>query len=196
MGNKKINIYIDESGDTGIKFDEGSSEFFVVSLLFIKDEELSKIEKILKSIVDNLVIYPKELKFSDTSFKNKIIFYNMIKNVDFKANIFIYKKHIKRNFYYFIKWSLENIIIKPDTTYIITIDGIDENKFTSNDIKNIKLLFRLCKTKILFLDSKKNIFLQFSDMLAGLVHSIYKGKVDYEGSLKAIKHKIRITQIE
>ncbi len=30
-------IFIDDSGDTGIKFDRGSSRFFVISLLIFDD---------------------------------------------------------------------------------------------------------------------------------------------------------------
>lgn len=194
MNNKKINIYIDESGDIGVKFDEGSSRFFVVSLLCVKNNERSKAETLLNSIIDNLNIYPKELKFSDTSFKNKCVFFNKIKHLDFSAYIFVFKKQEQKDFYYFIKQSLENIKIEPDVRYVITIDGIDSNKFTSSNIRNIRNMFK--KTTVTFLDSRKSIFLQLSDMLAGLVHSFYKNKKDYEKFLKLIKNKIKITQIE
>lgn len=194
MDNRKINIYIDESGDTGVKFDKGSSVFFVVSLLCIKYDDHIKTEKMLKGIVDSLNIYPKELKFSDTSFRNKGLFFNKIKNLDFMAHIFVFKKRTQKDFYYFIKNSLENIRIEPDIRYIITIDGIDSSKFTGSNIRNIRAMFK--KTTLTFLDSRKCIFLQLSDMLAGLVHSFHKNKKDYEKFLIMIGHKIKITQIE
>jgi coenzyme F420-reducing hydrogenase delta subunit len=196
MNNKKINIYVDESGDTGIKFNKGSSELFIVSFLYVNNSELEKIEQILKEIIHDLDIYPKELKFSSTSFKNKTLFLNRIKNLNFKAEIFVYKKYNKNGFYHFIKQSLENITIHPETTYKIIIDGIDDNKLTTNNIKNIKTLFKELKPKIIFLDSRKSLFLQLSDMLAGLVHSIYKNKEDYNVLLKKLKDKVKITQIE
>jgi len=84
----------------------------------------------------------------------------------------------------------------PEITYKIIIDGIDDNKLTANNIKNIKTLFKELKPKIIFLDSRKSLFLQFSDMLAGLVHSIYKNKEDYNVLLKKLKDKVKITQIE
>jgi hypothetical protein len=194
MNNKKIHIYIDESGDTGVKFDKGSSEFLVVSLLCIKNDYQIKTEKILKNIIDSLNIYPKELKFSDTSFKNKDLFFSKVKDLDFIAYIFVFKKNTKQDFYYFIKHSLENMNIEPHTRYMITIDGVDGNKFTGSNIRNIKTLFK--KTTVNFLDSRKSIFLQLSDMLAGLVHSFYRNKKDYEKILRLLKDKIKITQIE
>jgi hypothetical protein len=168
--------------------------FFVVSLLIINNENLFEIEKTLKDIVDSLNIYPKELKFSDTSFRNKGLFFSKIKDLDFMAYIFVFKKNMKQDFYYFIKNSLENIRIEPDIRYIITIDGIDSSKFTGSNIRNIRAMFK--KTTLTFLDSRKSIFLQLSDMLAGLVHSFHKNKRDYEKFLILIGHKIKITQIE
>ena len=71
MQNKKIHIYIDESGDTGIKFDEGSSKLFVVSLLCVKNEILDKTENQLKKIT-NEQTNQNMLMFCNTNIMHKI----------------------------------------------------------------------------------------------------------------------------
>lgn len=76
----------------------------------------------------------------------------------------------------------------------IVIDGLDKNKVTDNDIKSIRHTLKGIKVKIIFTDSKKDIFLQLSDMLAGLAHSVEKGKNDYNNSLKTLANKVKITR--
>jgi hypothetical protein len=73
---------------------------------------------------------------------------------------------------------------------------MDKNKISSNNIKTIRGIFKGIKVKIYFADSRKNIFLQLSDMLAGLIHSFFKENLNYKTSIKTLKNKIKITQVE
>ncbi len=99
--NKKVNIYIDESGDTGVKFDKGSSRFFVVSLLIINNENLFKTENVINKIKDILNIKQKELKFSQISFNKKFSFYHKIKGVNFSGHVFIYNKKTQGRIFFY-----------------------------------------------------------------------------------------------
>lgn len=196
MNNRKVNIYIDESGDTGIKFSEGSSRFFIVSLLIINNEDVSKTEGIINKIKDTLNMKQKELKFSQTPFNKKFSFFKKIKKVDFIAHVFIYNKIVQQNFSWYISQSLKYLKFDDIKNIKITIDGLDKNKLTGDNIKTIGNIYKGIRVKIIFEDSKKNILLQFSDMLAGLVNSTNKNKMDYKVLLKMIENKIKITQIE
>ena len=196
MNNKKINIYIDESGDTGIKFEKGSNNFFVVSLLIINNESLFETENVVNRIKDSLNIKQKELKFSQTPFNKKFSFFNKIKKIDFLGHIFIYKKKNQQKFSWFIIHSLKHLDFENIKNIKITIDGLDKNKLSDDDIKTIKNTYKGIRVKIIFEDSRKNILLQLSDMLAGLINSTNKNKSDYGVLLKIIEHKIKITRIE
>ena len=108
----------------------------------------------------------------------------------------IYKKRIQKDFSWFIINSIKHLEVKFIKDIKITVDGLDKNKISNDNIKIIRNIFKGYKIKISFEDSKKNILLQLSDMLAGLIHSIYKDKSDYKVLLKIINNKIKITQIE
>jgi hypothetical protein len=193
---EKLYIYIDESGDTGIKFDKGSSRFFVLALVHIKDTNLQKIYQELFNIILSLKINSEELKFSKTSFKNKRLFFKNIKKLDFIADIFIFNKQMKKDYSYYVLKCVNSLNINSKFKEIlVTIDGIDENILTHQDVKQIKKVFK-SKVKIIFCNSIKNIFLQLADMLAGLIHSIYKDKNDYITMLKNVEGKIKITHIK
>lgn len=87
--NKKCVIYIDESGDTGIKTDKGSSLYFIISLVLVDHDESLKIKEQLFNIINKLNIKPKEIKFSKTSFKNKILFL-IIYKISILSHMFLY----------------------------------------------------------------------------------------------------------
>ena len=188
----KLYLYIDESGDTGIKFEKGSSVLFVLSIVIILEKNDTKLNTIFKK----LNLDSREIKFSKTSFKNKMLFFEGLKNLDFESEVFVFKKKRKINYMDYISVALNYTALHTKTKEVlITIDGLSENVIKNSDIKNIKLITKV-KTKIIFIDSTKSIFLQLSDMLAGLVHSIYKDKNDYNFLLQRLKHKVKITHIE
>lgn len=193
--NKKCVIYIDESGDTGIKTDKGSSLYFIISLVLVDHDESLKIKEQLFNIINKLNIKPKEIKFSKTSFKNKILFFNNIQNIDFKSYVFIFNKLKKEKYSYYIMKSLQLINLNKDySELLIVVDGIDVNILDNKNIKEIKRIFNI-KTYIVFIDSSKNVLIQLSDMLAGLVYAVYRGKIDYDPILFKLKHKIKIIDL-
>ena len=194
MNSKKLHIYIDESGDTGMKFEKGSSELFVVSLVCVENKNISQIEAFFAEIKGVLRIKQKELKFSQIPFNKKVYFYKQIRHADFFAFVFVYKKTLDKPFSWFILNAFTHLNFDNTKAIKIIIDGLDKNKITGNDIKIIRHTFKGIRVKIIFTDSKKNIFLQLSDMLAGLVHSIDRGKGDYADSLKDIEVKVKITR--
>ncbi|MBC7766752.1 DUF3800 domain-containing protein [Arenimonas sp.] len=192
---EKLHIYIDESGDTGIKFEKGSSEFFVISIVIVSSKDLSELNKNLEEIRDGLLFKSKEIKFSKILFKHKIIFFKSIRRLNFIAYAFIFNKNFCKQYKYidYLTQPLKELSLSNNSAEsIITIDGKDKKMFSNNDIKMIKNLTRI-KTKIIFCDSKKSILIQLSDMLAGLIHAVYKNKNGYFETLNLLQHKIKIT---
>jgi len=189
-------IYIDESGDTGIKKEKGSSDYFVMCLVLVDGNECIQIKEKLSKIIDDLNIKPREVKFSKTSFKNKLHFFKGIKSINFTACVSVFDKLNKEKYAYYILKSLQSVDIDDHCSNLyIIIDGIDVNTLNSKNIKDIKNIFKT-NTKVMFTDSKKEIFIQLADMLSGMIHSIYKGKLDYGHILYSLKDKIKITHLK
>lgn len=91
--------------------------------------------------------------------------------------------------------SLQLINLNKDySELLIVVDGIDVNILDNKNIKEIKRIFNI-KTYIVFIDSSKNVLIQLSDMLAGLVYAVYRGKIDYDPILFKLKHKIKIIDL-
>lgn len=192
---EKLYIYIDESGDTGIKFDKGSSRFFVLALVFVKKDEMESVSRDVELIVSDIYENKSELKFSKTSFKNKIIFFKFIKKVNFEARVCIFNKsNLDISYEEYIIRSLRESV-NLNKKYIVYIDGLNKKNFSEKSISMIKKSFRNIK-KVQLLDSKKNYLIQLADMIVGLVHSIYKDKKDYDSILETLKNKIKITHFK
>jgi hypothetical protein len=186
---EKIYIYIDESGDTGLKRNQGSSEFFVVALVIITHDSLFDISKTLQ----NLIGY-KEIKFSKSSSKDKSKFFEGIKSLDFNANIFVFNKiQLKLSYEEYLVYTLKESL-DADHTYSVFIDGLNKNSFSGKSIEKIKRNFKNIN-RVYLIDSKKNYMIQLADMLAGLANALYKGKRDYESFHEKIKGKIKTTHI-
>ncbi len=193
---EKLYIYIDESGDTGVKFETGSSELFIISIVIINADDLVNLNRELEGISNRLLFKSKEFKFSKILFRYKVLFFKSIYGLKFKAHAFIFTKHKKSAYINYLIQSLREIRLHEySSESIVTIDGTDKNMFSNNDIKAVKNLTRI-KTKIVFCDSEKSNLLQLSDMIAGLVHAVYKNKGDYFDILKALQNKIKITRFE
>ena len=187
---EKLYIYIDESGDTGLKLNKGSSSFFIVALVIVKSGDLTDLSNTLRNIIGH-----KEIKFSKSNLKDKVRFFDKIKFLSFEGNIFVFNKVInKLNYEESITYSLQYTLQK-NYIYSVFIDGLNKNSFSGQSINNIKKSFKNID-KIYLIDSKKNYLIQLADMLAGLINAIHKGKKDYISLFNIIRHKIKITHIK
>lgn len=94
-------IFVDESGDTGFKFEKGSSRYFVVVLVIFEDnldaEETSlKIKRLKQKLKLSEVT---EFKFSKTKDKFRKEFFKAMRNCPFKFTTLVIdkKKFIKKD---------------------------------------------------------------------------------------------------
>ncbi len=191
-------IIIDESGDPGFK-PSSSSHFMLGALLFTdyKDAEILS-KKVAK--LRNHLGFKREFKFSSTSEKNKIKFFEEIKEVDFKfisvcinkKNIFdkILKSNPKEFYYYCLRSLLKNI---KNEVHLIKIDNLGNNDFKFTCAEICKDFFP--KAKIKFVKSSDDSLVQAADMFTGLCIKENLSKKDLINLDEEIREKTKVINI-
>lgn len=178
-------IFIDDSGDAGFKIDQGSSRFFIISLVIFDDElEAEKTAVAIKEL-------RRELRFSEnTEFKfyksRKDVrekFLQKVSSFKFRVRSIVIDKSVirskelqgnKNSFYsYAIKMvlkcnggTIENAKIK--------IDGSGDRTFRKNFLGYLRRQLNSEEKKIIksckLADSKESVLIQLADMIAGSIH--------------------------
>lgn len=204
-------VLIDESGDSGLKLIEGSSKYFVVSLVVFEDNE----EAI--ACDQRIELLKRELRWDSNSEFHYKYNSNKVREVFFRAvsqyNFFYYSISInkdpkkltgdgfkfKSSFYkYACSLVFENAKEKLiDSTVIIDKNGnrdfrteLDrylKKKMNSSEAKRIK--------KVKQEDSKTNNLLQLADYICGVTHANLKGKKGSTKLKKLISHREIYSQV-
>lgn len=178
-------IFIDDSGDAGFKLDQGSSRFFIISLVIFDDElEAEKTAVAIKEL-------KRELRFSEsTEFK----FYKSRKNVrekflqkvtGFKFRVrsividksLIRSKELQGNKNSFYSYAIK-MVLKCNGGTIedakIKIDGSGDRVFRKSFLSYLRKQLNSDEKKIIksckLVDSKENVLIQLADMIAGSIH--------------------------
>jgi len=182
-------VFVDESGDAGLKLDQGSSKYFVVTLVaFEENDEAETLEKRIDLLKHELNMNPKgEFKFNKANksirqqFLQAVLPYNF-----FYFAIVINKRKLysegfkyKESFYkYTIGLVFENAKPHLDKAKVV-IDGSGSKEF-----RNQLGSYLRKKTgggyirKIILQDSKSNNLLQLADMISGSIFRSLGDKLD------------------
>jgi Protein of unknown function (DUF3800) len=203
-------VFVDESGDAGLKVESGSSPHFVVTLVVFNDnEEAARVDEHI-AVIRQKVNLHKDFEFHFTKLSKNLRqhFLSEINLFDFKYFSFVIHKNnfdeslIKnsREFYKFAfkaacltaKECLEN------ATFVI--DGQSSKEFRQDFEKHLKVglntdeIRRMKKMKMQ--DSHKNNLLQLADMICGSVAAFYRNdkyKTDtYYRLIKLREEKVEI----
>mgnify|MGYP001446408324 FL=1 len=78
-------VFIDESGDTGMKLDKGSSRYFIITVLFFEDDdEALKCDREIDKIRTKLSLRKDfEFHFCEASKRIKDVFFENVINFSF-----------------------------------------------------------------------------------------------------------------
>lgn len=194
-----INIYLDESGDLGWKFNlpylrGGSSRYLTIASLVVPRARKDPPKRVVKRLYKKHKWKPnEETKWADMTDDERIDFSEFAvrliqREPDIKYYAIVVQKenvdeHIRNDpnklYNYMIQMSLldemakhEEVIFIPDPRAIKVASGN-----SLHDYLSIKLWFdKNVKTKLTTVnsDSSNNLSLQFSDMLSGLVQSHFE----------------------
>lgn len=86
-------VYLDESGDTGFKFQSGSSSFFVITLLLVEDP--IPFQAAVDRLRDDLgMAQANEFTFYQSSINVRNAFLQMLRRQDFSARILVIDKRL------------------------------------------------------------------------------------------------------
>jgi len=184
-------VFVDESGDTGLKLDKGSSRYFVISLVLFEEHDeaiaCSKCIELLKKEL-GIPVY-SEFKFSKLKMEQRKTFLKkMLPYSFFYFGIIIDKKsnrlyqdtlRIKESFYkYTCSLVFENA--KPylkDAIVVVDGSGSRQFKLQFQSYLKHKIGAGIIK-KIKIQDSKKDNLIQLADMIAGALHRSLTNKGD------------------
>jgi hypothetical protein len=197
-------VFVDESGDPGLKFGQGSSEFFVLTLvIFHKNDEAHACDTAINIIRQELNLNPlSEFKFNklrDQSRRHflqaianhKFVYYSIVVN---KAKLTGAGFKFKEPFYKYVCSLAFNNCKKYLNVALIIIDGSGSREFrqqlqTYLKAKvNDKTDVRACIKKVKIEDSKKNNLLQLADMVCGAIAKDFpspSGSVSYRSLIKS-----------
>lgn len=197
-------MFIDESGDPGLKLDSGSSKYFIVALVAFEDhdEALAADDRISLLRREQGLSETFEFHFSKMKPAHRRLFLSAIASYDFfYFGIVINKSKLtgpgfqfKESFYkYACGLIFENA--KPRlNSAILVIDGSGSKDFRRQLKKYLtrrlkdeagKSLIKKVKTQ----DSTQNNLLQLADMVVGAVARSYSGKKDARDCRKIIAHR-------
>lgn len=188
MEDCKQYIFIDESGDPGFKLEKGSSEYFVIACIIFKDKlEMERTAFLIKDLRRNLGFSDNvEFKFSQSKNEVKINFLTQINKTDWsvvaliinKRKIYSHKlKSDKNKFYNFL---IKNLLKYNEiiSNAKINIDGSGDREFKRSFKtylnKELNIVGNKKFTDFKFVDSKKDVLIQMSDMVCGSIRKYYE----------------------
>lgn len=204
-------VFIDESGDSGMKFGQGSSDFFVLTLVIFKENEQANIsDTAIDRIRKELKLNPQsEFKFNKLRDSGRRHFLTSIASHQFTYFSVVINKakltgkgfKFKEPFYKYVCQMAFNNCREHLQQATIVIDGSGSREFRQqlqNYIKgkvNDKNDVRASIKKVKINDSKKNNLLQLADMVCGAVARSFTSKKDDPPYRSLIKKREGYVQV-
>lgn len=202
-------VFVDESGDPGLKLTQGSSRYFVVGLIILEDnEEAEALDKRIDLLRRELRINPLyEFKFNKCSFYFRTQFINAVSPYNFfyfgiiidKSKLYGAGFKYKESFY---KYTC-SLVFENAKPYLhkatIVIDGSGSKGFRKELGKYLKKKVNdrdsLYIRKVKLQNSDSNNLIQLADMISGTIFRSISQKKDAQTYRDIIKHREIYVQI-
>ena len=194
-------IFIDDSGDPGFKIADGSTAFFVISLLIFDDPlEAEKMAVAIKELRRSLG-FPdsQEFKFNKSRPDVRLKFLETIATFSFRVRSLvvdkdkIYSPELRTNRVSFYAYFIKTAIKYSNNTILdakIRIDGGGDRAFRQQFLMYLRKELNTDDRQIVkhcqLVDSKHNVLIQAVDMVAG---SIRRAHEKQEEEYKAVLQK-------
>ena len=201
-------VFLDESGDPGLKIVQGSSRYFVISLVVFQDEEETKaIEQRLQLLRRELHLNPHfEFKFNKCSRELRIAFLNAAAPYDFfyygividKAGLYGEGFKVKESFY---KYATQLVFLNAREHLekaFVHIDASGNRDFRRQITSYLKRKINHEKqhiSRITFLNSANSNLIQLADMVAGAINRSHGDKPDAGDYVRVIMHRKAHVQV-
>lgn len=195
-------VYVDESGDPGLKIAQGSSSHFVVALVVFQDEDEARVlEQRLVLLRHELDLDPRfEFKFNKCSAEIRTAFLKAVAPYDF----FYYGISIRKQGLYGEGFKVKESFYKYVTQLVflnarqhleearVFIDASGDRGFRQQINTYLKKRINSEKRHIArvdFLDSAKSDLIQLADMVAGSINRSFGNKPDANNYVRLIRHR-------
>ncbi len=205
-------VFIDESGDAGLKLDQGSSDYFVVSLVVFEDHEEAEACDKRINLLRREIGWDARSEFHFRRNSDRVreaflaavqpysfFYYGIAINKD-PARLYGEGFKNKESFYkYACRLVFENAKDKLDDATIV-IDRSGSNEFRNQLAKYLRRHMNSPKNrlvrKIKMQDSKGNNLLQLADYVADVINrSVLKKKNDADKFRRIIAHREIYVQV-
>ncbi len=198
-------VFIDESGDPGLKIDKGSSRYFVISLVMFKDlKEAAACDKRISLLAREMGYQDGFLfHFKDNSHNVRVMFLQAVAPYDFLYFGFVLDKDPKKLWGEGFK--IKESLYKSACSYvfesakphlkdaIVIIDKTGKKVFRSQLAsylkKKINTEAKDIIKKIKMQPDRGNNLLQLADYVAGVINRYQQGKKYADAYRRFIAHK-------
>ena len=178
-------VYLDESGDTGFKFKQGSSRYFVITLLLVEDPFF--INEVVDKLREELGYdYDPEFHFFSTKPDVRDQFFYAIRDLDFVVRTLVIDKyrlvspHMRKRevFYnYFVRLLLDNDNGVIDNAILILDASVKSRRVQAEMGTYLRRMLNSEGTqkirKINHHDSRNDNLIQTVDMICGAIYARY-----------------------
>lgn len=198
-------VFIDDSGDPGFKIEKGSSPVFVIACVIFDDElEAEKTAVAIKEFRRKLKKSDNfEFKFNKANREFRLQFLEHVSRFQFRFRAIVFEKtKIKSNELKTSKQSFYNYAIKMVLKHNfgtikeakIRLDGHGDRIYKREVIRYLRKELNNKENRVFqklqFVDSKSNVLIQLTDMIAGAIHRKYEtGKTDAKMYFDIIKKR-------
>ena len=201
MGMKKQFVFIDDSGDPGLG-KSATSHFIVAAVLIVDSDQLNDLVIAMNGFRAGLGWNElHELKFN--SAKKSIIrnLLGFVQQFEFKAYAAVVDKTRNKTLprlasgETLYNYVIRELLLKLELSEpVIFVDGVTDKEHVQRTRTYLRQALKqngVEKSKISFVDSRKNVMIQLADVVAGSIsRSFYKQKPDHNYYLDLLKSKI------
>lgn len=187
-------VFVDDSGDPGFKLDKGSTKFFVISLIIFDDElEAEKTAVAIKELRRSLK-FPDDMEFKFNKSRRNVRekFLQKINPFGFRIRNLVIDKslirsdELKRNKNSFYSYAIKMVLKHSNNSILnakVKIDGSGDRIFRKSFLSYLRRQLNSKEKRIIknckLVNSKGNVLIQMTDMIAGSVRRSYdKSKTD------------------
>lgn len=201
-------VYLDESGDPGLKIVQGSSRYFVVALAVFQDEEETHaIDQRLSLLRRELHLNPSfEFKFNKCNRELRLAFLQAAAPYDFfyygividKAGLYGDGFKVKESFYKYVTQLLFLNAREHLENAHVYIDACGDRDFRREINAYLKRKInqeRQHIASVSFLNSANSNLIQLADMLAGAINRSHSGKPDAADYIRVVRHRKAHVQV-
>jgi hypothetical protein len=197
-------LFVDESGDPGLKLKRGSSKYLIIAgVIFREVEEIRKATREIERFRQKFQYSSTyEFKFNKTKKRTKIGFLKSVKDCNFEIRSVVldksilsssFRKQIEKNLYDICFKVLLEDSVKDEKEVKVRLDGSAGREFRKTVTVSLRRFLNEnkkggIKLDLKVVDSKGDVIIQLADMVVGSIRRGYsKSKGDsnlYKGIIK------------